>query len=621
MKKRCQIYFLYKICILFLFCLLLENNSEINFQINFFYSINNDNLKYRREDMQTNVKQNIYNYNYYLNDLVRINTTFNAGTTYPVIYLNYPATAFASNNNSMKNTNGAGIIILSKQPSGILVSNLSTQSSIKPFAYFTLQEIPIGWQLYSPADYYTNKEPNSDGVTVFSIYNDNLYVGKKVGPIHFKADFNKDFIGEYIRSLGKLNIVIGNSSGNYVDGKLISYNVLVGNHSGKLISGSFNQMYGCYNMSTEELNTNYLTQDYYSDNDYSNYNNVFGFGSMGTTYVTAQGGKFIANKQNNIVGNLNFRAVWKGFRNCIFGNRIFNTIINNSILFNYVDSNISIGNDICYYHNNTILTNIWKNIWLIPSGSYDSGGINMQNVIQNNTCGSVMIGSCGGDAQYDRSYGTFIANIYDKGIVPNLPPLQTGANSLPQTVLVGVNDQLGTTQLLPYGFADNTALQQPGNVYNIDDIVEQELLTLPIIGIAFANTDKAKENGLLYTVDVDQIMNNKNNSIQRLSSFIVFHSAKKFSKALLSSQKSKKEIVELPKVSGYEHYYLIPLLVRAYQIVNEKIVSMQNKHKEIIKNFIMQNNALIQYLLDNSNNKENLEELLQNNLNLLTSIV
>lgn len=612
--------------IIILYCLLLSLvKGEIFFDLEIPLMEQNAKTNYLFTTTETkNPSQNndIYDYHFYLDPLVRINATFTSSSTYGVLYLNYPITFTNQNpasNNKMKNLNSAGIIILSNQPANTNAENLSSQSQIKPFAYFTLQEIPLGWQIYTPADYYTGIAPNSEDVTALSLYNHNFYFGKKAGPIHTKSDFNRDSINVYIRSLGKYNIVIGNYTGNFIDNHLISYNNVIGTKSGgSLLTGSFNQVYGAYNISTDELNSYSLSKDYYSNNDYLNYNNIYGFGNLGTTTLTPQKGKFIANKQNNIVGNLNLRSTWYGMRNCILGNRIFMTVIND-IQFNYVDSNILIGNDIAYFQNNASLNNIWKNIWLIPSGSYDSGGINMESVLTNNINESIMIGSCGGQNQYDRTGKTFIANIYNTQLIEFTDP-KTGEASIPEAVFVGINDQLGNPTIRVYG-DKNTATTQPGNIYNIDDIVINELLQLPIVGVAFKNTAEAAENGLLYTVDVNQIIANPDSPINRLSSFIVFNSKKEYlNNPGPHNSLVKREKTLYPKIAGYEHYFLIPLLIRALQLLSNSIFDFKSEYHKTITELLQQNNALIRHILSQENNPTTLEELLENNIKVLKAL-
>ena len=57
-------------------------------------------------------------------------------------------------NNEMKDVNGSELLffLLSCRMSLPKISH--HKQNIKPFAYFTLNEIPIGWQLHCPSDYY-----------------------------------------------------------------------------------------------------------------------------------------------------------------------------------------------------------------------------------------------------------------------------------------------------------------------------------------------------------------------------------------------------------------------------------------------------------------------------------
>lgn len=620
-------------------------NAEINFFICFLDDIINAYQYDKTLRLNTNygkakTKSNIYDYTFYLQDKVRINTTFTMGSTYSVIYLNYPSTFTNLNmlsNNEMKDVNGSGIIILSPQPSNVTAENLSSQQNIKPFAYFTLNEIPIGWQLYCPSDYYEGIAPNSKNVIAINTYNENLFFGKNVGPSHIKADFNRDFLSSYLKLLGKGNICFGNNTGDFEDDRLISYNNIFGYDSGgKLVTGSFNQAFGSYNLVGKEINPNILSQDYYASNDYANYNNVIGFANMNVTHpiTVSHFGKKIANKQNNIIGNFNFNSIWFGMRNCVIGNRNF-IANNNNVQFSYVDSNIVIGNDIAWLQDNTTaLTNVWKNIWLIPSGTYDSGGINMQPALSNDMIESIMIGSCGGSGTYDRSYKTFIANIFDTSLVDSevdVSVKQTlnvgiGQEPLPQTVFVSQNDQLGSPAIKPYGADHASALTQPGNVYNVDDVVFDELLHLPIVGIAFENTAEARENGLLYAIDVNQIIDNPATPIHKLSSFLTYHRKKNFLAKhgnIVHKEKKKKENYSTPTVVGFEYYYLIPLLIRSLQICFSQITELKNTNnqlKNMLKEITENNILLTRYFLERVKNNSELKASLQKNILSLKSL-
>jgi hypothetical protein len=374
---------------------------------------------------------------------------------------------------------------------------------------------------------------------------------------------------------------------------LVSYNTVFGTHNGgKLITGSFNQTFGSYNLLGKEINPNILSQDYYASNDYANYNNVIGFGNMNIskpvmmTYL----GKKLGNKQNNIIGNLNFHSIIFGLRNCILGNRNF-IANNNNIQFSYVDSNILIGNDIAWLQDNTTtIQNVWKNIWLIPSGTYDSGGINMEPALSSDMVSSIMIGSCGGSGTYDRSYKTFIANIYDTSLVDSAIESnkkqalhqRVGQEPIPQAVFVSQNDQLGTPALKAYGEDYATALTQPGNVYDIDDVITNELLHLPVIGVAFENSLEARDNGLFYAIDVNQIIDDPVTPIHKLTSFLTYQSQKTFfHKNASHKEKVKKEIIERPTVAGFEYYYLIPLLVRALQMCFNEINQLKKTNADL----------------------------------------
>jgi hypothetical protein len=496
-------------------------------------------------------------------------------------------------NNDLKDLNSSGIIILSPQPNNVTAENLSSQKTIKPIAYFALNELPIGWQLYCPSDYYEGVNPGSREVIAINTYNENLFFGKNVGPVHTKLDFNKEFLSSYFKDLGKGNVCFVIYAGDFVDSHLVSYNTVFGTHNGgKLITGSFNQTFGSYNLLGKEINPNILSQDYYASNDYANYNNVIGFGNMNIskpvmmTYL----GKKLGNKQNNIIGNLNFHSIIFGLRNCILGNRNF-IANNNNIQFSYVDSNILIGNDIAWLQDNTTtIQNVWKNIWLIPSGTYDSGGINMEPALSSDMVSSIMIGSCGGSGTYDRSYKTFIANIYDTSLVDSAIESnkkqalhqRVGQEPIPQAVFVSQNDQLGTPALKAYGEDYATALTQPGNVYDIDDVITNELLHLPVIGVAFENSLEARDNGLFYAIDVNQIIDDPVTPIHKLTSFLTYQSQKTFfHKNASHKEKVKKEIIERPTVAGFEYYYIIPLLVRALQMCFNEINQLKKTNADL----------------------------------------
>jgi hypothetical protein len=559
-------------------------------------------------------KIDIFDPRFYLNSLVRINTNFMIGTTQKVIYLNYPFT-FTNNtvNNTMKNTNSAGIIILTDQPEHVTTENLASQTSIVPIAYLVLQDIPIGWSLYTPADYYQNVKE----VTNLSLYNNNMYIGRKCGPQHKYSDFNGN-LAVVFNSSGEYNITLGNNSGNYNNAKLLSYNTIVGNMSGNLLTGSFNSFFGNYHSAKTILNPNYFNQDYYSNNDYSNYNNSFGFGNYNLTHSTGQGLKFLANKQNNIFGNLNFSSIWRGYRNCIFGNRILTTIIDNITQFNWIDSNIMIGNNILYQYNNNLLTGLYGNIMLVPNGDQSIyGGIDVSLAFApyntSNTPSptnyTIMIGSCGLPIAYNRSYKTFIANIYNSSLIDSGVPVIANTDTLgtinktsfPLVVLINNADQLGQMQLVPYGDPYNyNPNNQPGNVTNLTAIVNDLLNpeTLPVIGVAFENTTEATDKGLLFTVDTYALIKNSGTQKSNPLSAYTIYTAKKSplpysnSNSPNTSNAVNNAITSDLQIAGYEHYYLIPVLVSACQTLNQKIITMIEQIKILNNNYIIEQNEL-----------------------------
>jgi hypothetical protein len=637
------------------FFLLLIYIFPIFSEIFFTFDEDRENLCFHR-DIQANNKIDIYSSDFYLSNDARINTNFMIGTTQKVLYLNYPFT-FSNNtvNNSMKNANSAGIIFLKDQPTNTTVENLSTQKSIVPVAYFTLQELPIGWSLYCPSDYYQQ----SKEVTQISLYNNNIYIGKVSGPQYSHRDFFNQNVTQLLNISGKNNITLGNYSGNYSNAKLLSYNTIVGSMSGNMITGSFNSFFGTYHGVKNIINPNYLNQDYYSDNDFSNYNNAFGFGNFSLTHSTSQGLKFLANKQNNVFGNLNFGSVWRGYRNCIFGNRIMTTIVDNITQFNWIDSNIMVGNNILYESNNNLLTGLYGNIILVPNGDQAVyGGIDVSlafmapdKIIGTNyqTNYAIMIGSCGLAMPYQRSYKTFIANIYHSSLIDTGVNLNNSisedkklgfvsSTSFPVAVMINNADQLGQMELVPYvAISSNGGIdiinydpnKEPGNVTFLNDVVDCLLdpNIMPVIGVAFENTLEARQNGLLYTVDVYGMM--KYSSVLHYNPLSVFtiYVSKKLPKPYSSLSNPNmvgninNAISSDAMVAGYEHYYLIPVLVRACQILNQKIVLIikyfdnlqirsieeQNKHEwyeEKIRLLIMQQEMLIEYLDSNLQNKK-----------------
>ncbi len=594
----------------------------------------------------------IYSSKFYLSERVRINTNFMMGTSQKVIYLNYPFTfANDSVSNNMKNANSSGLIILKDQPVGVTAANLSSQVGIVPIAYFTLQDAPIGWSLYTPADYYQQEKD----ITQISLYNNNIYVGRVCGPTNQVSDFNNSNIGLLLGKMGKYNVILGNNSGNYNNDRLLSYNTIVGCMSGNLITGSFNSFFGDYHGDRKILNPNYLSQDYYSNNDFSNYNNSFGFGNYNLTHSTGQGLKFLANKQNNVFGNLNFGSIWRGYRNCILGNRILTTIIDNITQFNWIDSNIMIGNNIFYQYDNGLINGLYGNIILVPNGDQAIyGGIDLSKAFEpvhnfqatNNNkplCNySIMIGSCGLPIPYQRSYKTFIANIYNSSLIQTGVPINKdsymgaiGATTFPVTVMVNNADQLGQMELVPYGNfidGDYDISSQPGNVTDLDYVVNFLLnpKAMPIVGVALENTLEARKNGLLFTVDVYTMIKNADLfSGNPLSSFVVYTTSKNpVPYASVNSKVSTNNVIQAitsdANISGYEHYYLIPLLIRACQILNKKINflidelqeklikkyrSESDKKIESMRLILEQQELIISYLLKNQYNKKDLKKM------------
>lgn len=614
----------------------MNNYTKINFSID-------DSLNNSIRDISTYNNKKINIYKDYLDEKTKNNITFMKGTTQKVLYLNYPVT-FTNDDttNTMKNANSSGIIILKDQPDGVTMANLNTQKTIDPIAYFTLQETPIGWILYTPADYYQQEL----AITNISLYNNNIYIGRSCGPNHYVKDFYNNNVSNVLNKSGKYNIVLGNHSGSYVNDKLLSYNTIVGCMSGNLITGSFNSFFGDYHGDRQILNANYLSQDYYSNNDFSNYNNSFGFGNYNLTHSTGQGLKFLANKQNNVFGNLNFSSVWRGYRNCIFGNRILTTIIDNITQFNWIDSNIMIGNNILYQSNNNLITGLYGNIILVPNGDQAIyGGIDLSKAFsptKNNfdiQCNySIMIGSCGLPIPYERSYKTFIANIYNStlidtgiGLNPATHPGLIGTTTFPVTVMINNADQLGQMELVPYGnYASLTPYNpsaEPGNVTNIDYVVNFLLdpKAMPVIGVAFENTATATKNGLLFTIDSYALMQHASLlSGNPLSCFVIYTTPKipipyKQYNSKLNTTNVISAITSDATIAGYEHYYLIPVLVRACQIINAKITELTNtinneyrKNKEYeskIKELYEQQKMILDYLLDNKKNKNILKKI------------
>jgi hypothetical protein len=580
----------------FFYC--ISNKTEVSFLID-------DVSQSLMRDISTfyNNKINIYSPQFYLTERVRINTNFMMGTSQKVIYLNYPFT-FSNDNvsNSMKNSNSAGFVILKDQPVGVTSANLITQTNIVPIAYFTLQDIPIGWSLYTPADYYQQEQ----AVTQISLYNKNIYIGRISGPINQIAGITDNNIYGWLNKTGKCNVVLGNYSGNFNNDQLLSYNTVVGCYSGNLITGSFNSFFGNYLGDRKIINPNYLNQDYYSNNDYSNYNNGFGFGNYNLTHSTGQGLKFVANKQNNVFGNLNFSSIWRGYRNCIFGNRILTTEVDNITQFSWIDSNIIIGNNILYQYNNNLLNGFYGNMIFIPNGDLAVyGGIEVSKAfapIVNNSgaqCNyTIMIGSCGLPIAYQRSYKTFIANIYNSSLIQTGAPLANttagiatlgnlGSTTFPVTVMINNADQLGQMELLPYrnfsidGYNPTT---EPGNVTDLDYVVNFLLdpKAMPVVGVAFENTAAATKNGLLFTIDAYSLIHNASILANNpLASFVIYTAPKapapySVSNSTINTQNVISANTSDPTIAGYEHYYLIPVLVRTCQILNAKINTLSN---------------------------------------------
>lgn len=581
----------------FFFCV---TRAEIFFYIDDDCLLSNNDFIKNFFDTREGGEIDIFSPQFYLTERVRINTTFMIGTSQKVIYLNYPFT-FSNDSvqNMMKKANTSGIVILKDQPDGTMTSNLYNTKSIVPIAYFTLQPFPLGWQIYSPADFYSG----SSVPTYLSFYNSNIYVGKKVGPQY--NPFNYMTIDRFLSVGGGWNTILGNESGNFPEGKLYSYNTVVGSNSGNYIGGAFNSFYGTYHGSKNVINTYILTQDYYSGDNYSNYNNSFGFGNYNLTRSNASDPKLYANKQNNVFGNLNFSSVIKGFRNCIFGNRILTTTIDNITQFSFIDSNIMIGNNIFYQTNNHLISGLYGNILLIPNGDQISaGGLGMSmafdaysdlKVIQSDF--AIMIGSCGLPIPYPRSYKTFIGNIYHSSLAEQIKIVSEDSNikelgfigktSLPVVTMTNNADQVGQMEILPFGKRD-AYRDEPGNVFDVTEMAEYlfDPVMMPVVGVAFKNIPEGKKNGLLYTIDSYAILNNAKNTIigqksNPLASFLIYKTAKNplpyqsdnsiVTASYLYSQSSVSNELE---VCGYEHYYLIPLLVKACQLLNTKITNL-----------------------------------------------
>ena len=96
------------ICFIFLF-FSFSNKGVISFsfyfgndQIDIFESDSLFRLNNNYGKMKT--RSNIYDYVFYLQNNVRINTTFTMGSTYSVLYLNYPSTFTNMNTSIIYNT-------------------------------------------------------------------------------------------------------------------------------------------------------------------------------------------------------------------------------------------------------------------------------------------------------------------------------------------------------------------------------------------------------------------------------------------------------------------------------------------------------------------------------------
>jgi hypothetical protein len=661
---------------------------------------------------------NVYQPSFYLNDIVRINTNFMTGTTQKVLYLNYPFT-FSNNQpqNAMKNTNTAGIIILRDQPSGMTTANFATQTSIQPIAYFTLQQIPIGWELFSPSDYYnTAKIP-----TQLSFYSNNIYIGKIVGPqerIHNISKHNQDYtdhgnfvtnyynnlmnfyvlnIPEYkscsqkevtecdnhdniserinidthaetrkvpfslkdvIKSGGSGNIVLGSNSGTFQESRFISFNTIIGMKSGNELTGSCNTFIGSFNGSRNEISTVILNQDYYSSNSQSNYNNGVGFANFNltisdTTYAT---GRLIGLKQNNVFGNFNFYSMNNAFRNIVLGNRNLSTTVDNITQFNWIDTNIVIGNNILYKTNTQPVAGMYGNIIIIPNAdelAYGGLGLNsaLSGVESNywTICNNaIFLGSCGLPIPYERSNKTFIGNIYNSCLFYDTIVVEgelkrrnvRGKSSFPIVNMSNNADQVGHMELVPYGDyrpdkifgtscpPENSPIKssyykcQPGNIFNIDNAVNYLLNpeSTPIIGIAFDNTPNAAQNGLFYTIDIYSMLANQGPSQQNnpLYSFIIYNILKQFPPYANPNNLDGEAyaIYNYPEAIGYEHYYLIPLIIKAIQnmnaTINNQLLATKNIHSsenteiESMKDTIQKQKEIIDFLLETYTNLQSI---------------
>ena len=539
---------------LFLFFIFFNVNAE-----NIFLDIVFGNVLITRASEKVYVND-IFDPNFIASQQVIINTNFMTGTTQKFIYINYPKNFAITGNPSglVKETNVSGIVIL--QPDS--KNSESGKVSAVPYAFITTQPNSLGWQIMSPADY---DKKNPIDPTLISIYNNNLYIGKQTGP-------NADSKGPALRAIdfklsGRSNIGIGDNNSNYDDDPGIYYNVVLGNNSGSLINGAYNTVIGPMDLNLVRIDTYDMDWDYEQNDKWINYNIFLGFacGGMdpGTSMLGLSG--FRSNKQNCVIGNVSFRSNVAARRNLVFGNRNLTTVFNNNIPFRNLLQNIFIGNNILWLRDNVLVNELQNNIFILPDA------VNMRNSIDGGTEGAIFIGAWGDATRKDRSYKTYLGNVYNTDF-GDLDFYDLNAdskywsifagNGIPHSVFTANDDLLGWPGIMPYN--DLSPSTNSGNFteFEIENVVSQQLINLPICGVALANNFEYKSQISLFSVDALKIKEPLPGSFINIGGYCIY-------KDVLTKIDTVNPIVE-KKLVGYESYYLIPLILKGLQMVWNK---------------------------------------------------
>lgn len=453
----------------------------------------------------------------------KINIVLSAGTVQRIFYLNYPP-LFSQNNTSQPNI--AGFIVLNGN--GL------------PHAYLTTQNNGNGWQIAS-----------SDLIpTRISLLDSNIYVGRNSGP-------SKN-VGSKINS--NSNTVFGNNSYIFEDLNYMSFNTVFGANNNDRLIGSYNTIIGSNNCAIKNIidsneSSNALYNDIANLNDYYNYNIIIGHKMFGidTNFNIPRA----SNKQNIMIGNLSAQGVLGSSRNIVMGNNILVSVAGTQIPFYNFTNNIIIGNDILVDQDRSQQKNFNNNIFIIPQGNNSASNISTSN------SGSIFIGTSGNKTQgKNRSNQTYIGNIYgdlilnvnDANVMLDRNLTDIFGSSLPNLVWIDSENRLGN-----FVFPTDKNIERIGFIKTssgnqlIDDIVKNELMNIPISAL-----QDPQEKVVLFGINPSELWPLQ---LPKLKSFLIF--------------KDNEELI------GYEHMHLVPLLIRALQLQNNKFLKIKSSFLDL----------------------------------------